>query len=199
MNNKNDSKIKYPMDNLKIITKFITKEEEKILIKEINKNNWNDDLSRLTQHYGYKYNYKNRNVKNSDYIGNLPVWFEQIINKIKNINNINDDPEQIIINRYLPGEGIGPHIDSQTAFKNKIYSISLGSGTTIKFKNKDITHNIYLPRRAFLLMENDARYKYTHEIEKKHTDKVKVNGIEKKRKRKTRYSITFRNVIKDNL
>jgi len=196
----NIDKIKRPIDGLTIIPKFITKEEEQNLINEIKNNEWNHDLSRLTQHYGYKYNYKTRNITDNDYIGDLPDWISPFIDRIKNTNLIEKSPDQIIINRYLPGEGIADHVDVATIFKNQIYSISLGSGTTIKFKrrNSNETCIVYLPKRALLIMENDARYKYTHEIEKRHTDTVKVNNIKKQRKRDTRYSITFRNVIKTN-
>jgi alkylated DNA repair dioxygenase AlkB len=195
----NIDKIKKPISGLTIIPKFITKNEEKTLIKEIENNEWNNDLKRLTQQYGYKYNYKTRNITNDDYIAELPNWTDLIIDKIMNTNLITNKPDQIIINRYLPKEGISAHVDSKLIFKNQIYSVSLGSGTTIKFKNEEKTHIIYLPKRTLLIMEDDARYKYTHEIEKNINDTVKVNGIKKQRKRKTRYSMTFRNVIKTKL
>jgi len=42
-----------PLPGLIIIPNFITKDEEEQLINEINNNEWNNDLHRLTQHYGY--------------------------------------------------------------------------------------------------------------------------------------------------
>ena len=101
----NIDKIKRPIDGLTIIPKFITKEEEQNLINEIKNNEWNHDLSRLTQHYGYKYNYKTRSITDNDYIGDLPDWISPFVDRIKNTNLIEKSPDQIIINRYLPGEG----------------------------------------------------------------------------------------------
>ena len=137
----------------------------------------------MTQHYGYTYNYTSKNITDKDYICKLPDWFDDIINKITNTNLIKRNPDQIIINRYLLGEGIASHVDKTEIFRNQIYSVSLSSGTTINFKKGNKTCIIYVPRRAFLLMENDARYKYTHGIDKRKTHTVKVNGIKKERQK----------------
>jgi len=112
----------------------------------------------------------------------IPDWFDFLIEKIRLTKLIKQKPDQIIINRYLPGEGISAHVDVPNVFKNQIYTLSLGSGSVIEFVNKkeDIKKQIYLPRRTFLLMQDDARYNYTHEIKKNKIDIV--NGKKKKEK-----------------
>jgi alkylated DNA repair dioxygenase AlkB len=188
-----DNNIISPLPGLILIPNFITKEEEQYLIDEINNNEWDTSLTRLTQHYGYKYNYKSRNITEEDYLGPIPDWFDFFIEKTRLTKLIKQKPDQIIINRYLPGEGISAHTDIPSIFKNQIFTLSLGSGAIIEFKNKinDETKQMYLPRRTFLLMQDEARYNYTHEIKKNKIDDV--NG--KKKIRKTRYSITCRNVV----
>ena len=182
-----------PLNGLTLIENYINEEEEINLIDIINKQSWNTKLKRLTQHYGYIYNYKFRSITKNDYIGELPIWLNPHISKILNDQYISERPDQVIINRYLPGEGISAHIDIPTIFKNKIYSLSLGSGCNMIFTNKDNNEEkeIYIHPRTLLIMENDARYKYTHSIKPMQYDISNKKIID----RKIRYSITFRNVI----
>ncbi len=187
------SKITKPIKGLKLVTNFISDEEASNLIDTINKQKWNKTLRRYTQHYGYTYNYTARSITEKDYINKLPKWLDSIINKILEHKYIDEKPDQVIINRYLPGEGIGPHTDSDI-FKNKIYSISLGSPCKFEFVNKNDKSDkktIYLKPKTLLIMKDKARYNYTHSISPNKYDMI--NGS--RRRRLTRYSITFRNVI----
>jgi alkylated DNA repair dioxygenase AlkB len=165
---------------LTIIKDFIDEDDENNLISSIIEQKWNTVLRRYTQHYGYEYNYKTRKITDKDYLGDLPVWTNDIIKKIMDTGKIKNKPDQIIVNRYLSGEGISPHIDAPKIFDGQIYSLSLGSDCVMKFMRGSQVKNIHLPRRSLLLMEGDARYRWTHSI-----DSVK----------NTRYSLTFRKVI----
>ena len=168
------------LNGLTLIENYINEEEEINLIDFIN-----------NEHYGYNYNkYKSSKI---NYIDELPNVYHKYISKILNDKYISEKPDKIIINRYLPGEGMSEHIDKPNIFKNKIYSLSLGSGCTMIFENKDNNEikNIYIPPKTLLIMEDDARYKYKHSIESIKYDIINNNEI----KRKTRYSITFRNMI----
>ena len=178
------------LSGLKVITNFISPKEEKELIGMVNDQEWNKSLRRLTQHYGYKYNYRSRSITKSDHIGSLPNWLDPLIDKILKTGLIKENPDQAIINRYLPGEGISAHIDAPHLFKDQVYSIGLGSPCDFVFSRGTKKEYLYLERRTFLLMEGDARYKYKHAIEPVVYDDVDDEEI----KRGIRYSITFRNM-----
>ena len=106
-------------------------------------------------------------------------------------NYIDEKPDQIIINRYLPGEGISAHIDVPHLFKNKIYILSLGSACELVYSKGNDIKKFYVKPRSVLIMQDDARYKYKHEIKP-----FKYDIIDNKvKQRTTRYSITCRNVI----
>lgn len=176
---------------LTILEKFISKDEERELVKTIKQQKWSKKLKRWTQHYGYEYDYTTRVITKDSYLGELPEWANKTINKIMKTKLINNNPDQIIVNRYVPGEGISPHIDRPTIFDDQIYSLSLNSGCIMVFsKGKDI-REIYLKRRSLLIMEDKARYKWKHSI--KGTQSDTVDG--KKKRRGTRYSVTFRKVV----
>lgn len=170
------------MESLIYLKNFVSEEEEKLLLQEIEKEKWNESLSRRTQHYGYEYDYTTKNVKPKK-IGDLPIWSRNLVMKLSSL--FDNEPNQLIVNEYNPGQGIAPHIDSKI-FGPVIASISLGSGIEIEFKEmktKD-KKKIYLERRSCIILQKDSRYKWFHEIKKR--------KIDNKIPRKKRISLTFR-------
>lgn len=168
------------INGLKIINNFITEEEEKYLLNSINNSKWDTRLSRRTQHYGYEYNYKRYDCSKTD---KIPEWCDFIINRIK--TEFNNVPDQIIINEYIPGQGISPHTDAKI-FSEDIYSLSLGSDINMNFTNKTDHIEYKLNTRSLLNMRGDARHIWKHSI----TQRMSDNGT----KRKTRISLTFRSI-----
>ena len=85
---------------------------------------------------------------------------------------------QIIINRYEPGEGIAAHRDHIRYF----------TGDTLEDSSK--FYDVLLPIGSLAVMKDHARNLWTHEIIGRKSDKI--NDITTKRD--TRISITFRTV-----
>ena len=179
------------IDGLTIIKDFITIEEEQKLLDIVQNLEWNGTLLRKSRHYGYNYNYKTKNITKNDYLGKLPNWIDDYIIRMTKEKHIYEYPDQMTVNRYLPGEGISAHVDVPTIFKEKLYSISLGSGCNMNFENGTECFSYYIYPRSFMLMEGKARYEYKHGIKRLKEDLVENVSID----RQTRYSITFRNVI----
>lgn len=169
---------------MQYISEFINSEEEKFLINFINSQEFNTTLKRRTQQYGFEYNYANLYSPPLP-AKPIPKEFEFLLARIYNLNFLKKDFNQIIVNEYLPGQGIGPHTDHVKFFGDTIISLSLGSGCEMIFKNKTDTKSIYLEPRSLIILQNEMRYNWTHEIPFRKTD----NKI----KRDTRLSITFRN------
>lgn len=174
---------------LKITDNFITNQYEQQLITNIKREPWDNSLKRRTQHYGYKYNYKVSNISREDHLGLFPDWLQELTNYIIRKANIRE-PNQVIINEYKPGQGIGYHVDHIEAFDEHICSLSLGSDILMNYKSHNGLTVIEMPlyRRSFLEMTDDARYQWKHGIMPHKNDTV--NGIAIPRG--TRYSITFR-------
>lgn len=79
---------------------------------------------------------------------------------------------QMTINEYRPGEGIGSHIDTPSAFGDGLMSLSLNSGIVMEFRDarSDQTKLVYLPARSLLVMTGPARYDWEHHIVTRRTD-----------------------------
>ncbi|KAH6912465.1 hypothetical protein BKA70DRAFT_1263902 [Coprinopsis sp. MPI-PUGE-AT-0042] len=118
---------------------------------------------------------------------------------------------QAIINLYHPGEGITPHVDLLGRYADGIIGVSFGSGCVMRFDEVQTLarQDLFLPERSVLVLTEDARYKWTHGIDKRMEDRVlgtptsKGNGASEGRstapceeavsiKRRTRISVTFR-------
>jgi len=180
----------FDISGLIYIPEYITSDAETALIKTINKQKWDNTLSRRVQHYGYRYDYKARTVTADMYIGTLPKWLKDLAVQLNNDGLCEEVPDQVIINEYQPGQGIAAHIDCESCFGPRIFSLSLGSAAIMEFTREgESKKEILLERRSLVMMYGDARSIWKHSIPARLKDK----GIE----RGTRISLTFRNVEKD--
>lgn len=111
---------------------------------------------------------------------------------------------QAIINLYQPGEGITSHVDLLGRYGDGIIGISFGSGCVMRFDkvtgaddpdSSKERRDLYLPERTVIVLSEDARYQWTHGIDKKsrdfveeETDPTHGTWLE----RGVRLSVTFR-------
>lgn len=171
---------------LTYIKNFITEQEEKDITEFINKQKWNTSLSRRTQHYGYEYPYstKNKLIETTK----IPDIFNPLLEKINKYFNKKFD--QLIINEYMPGQGISPHIDHIRLFDDTVISVSMGSDCIMEFKYYDKKIEVLLEKCSLVGLQNDARYKWSHSIPARTNDNGKT--------RNKRISLTFRIAKKIN-
>lgn len=189
----NDLALLSKVKGLLYIPEYITKEEHASLWQSVNAENWLGDLKRRVQHYGYKYDYKARFIDYSMRIGELPKWVMGLANKLHQNGYMPAIPDQLIVNEYKQGQGIASHVDCEPCFGDTIISLSLGSTCVMDFINKETKEKleILLEPRSLVVLKDDARYLWTHGIAGKKADLFKGQKYE----RKTRISLTFRNVI----
>jgi alkylated DNA repair dioxygenase AlkB len=116
---------------------FISKIEQNELLQIIDNQIWLEDLKRGVQHYGYKYDYKRRSIDKSMLLGEIPEWCKKIGQKIMDKGIIDFMPDQVIVNEYLPGQGIANHIDCEPCFNDTVVSLSLASSCIMQFTNKN--------------------------------------------------------------
>mgnify|MGYP001607356352 CR=1 FL=1 len=154
------------------------KDEEKI-VKYIDKGTWvKVHNSREVQQFGWMYDYHTRSLKDRTEIPNWLLKTAAFLDLPK--------PENIIINKYEPGEGITAHTDN-FCFGNIIASLSLLSPITMDLKFNALEHAIRLEPRSLLTLTGESRHRWTHCIVARKTDTVDGQRI----LRQKRYSITF--------
>ena len=182
------------INGLRYVEDYINEFQHNWLLKEIDKNQWLDDLKRRVQHYGFKYDYRARKVNLNMRIGELPEWLKKLSQMLYKDKYMPEVADQVIINEYKPGQGIASHIDCEPCFKDTIVSLSLGAGCVMNFthkfdKGKKIP--VWLEPRSLVVLSKDARFEWLHGIAARKSDEW--NG--EKHERQRRVSLTFRKVI----
>lgn len=181
---------------LELVDEFVTAEQERWLLERVDQAHaadWLGDLQRRVQHYGYKYDYKARRIDASMRLGGLPDWLCALGARLVQGGIFAAPPDQVIVNEYVPGQGISAHVDCVPCFEDVIASLTLGSGCVMQFSHPVGARKVpvYLRPRSLVVMRGEARYDWRHAIPGRKTDEFA--GMTFKRSR--RVSLTFRRVI----
>ena len=197
-----DAQAPVPQPNvpgLVYVPDFLDEAREHRLVEWIDQQAWSSALRRRVQHYGWRYDYKAREVDALMHLGPLPVELAELAERLFQKKLVPQLPDQTIINEYEAGQGIAPHIDVP-GFSDVIATISLLESWEMAFhaprgergdERKRV--EVLLERRSAAIMRGEARYQWKHEIRKRQSDPPLEEGGER-RPRKRRISLTFRKV-----
>lgn len=183
------------INGLSYIPNYIDESAEAELLELIDSQPWMHDLKRRVQHYGWRYDYKARNVTSDLRIGALPDWLQTYALRLQQGGLFTEIPDQVIINEYQPGQGMSAHIDCVPCFADTIASLSLGSPCLMDFTHSKTGEksSLLLEPRSLLVLSCDVRYHWQHAIAGRKTDRFNGQSIQRTR----RISLTFRKVIVD--
>ena len=176
---------------LRYVRDFISQQEEDEVVAAIYQaeSEWISDLQRRVQHYGWRYDYKTRQIDASMRLGPLPEWAAGLARRLVAKGLLSELPDQVIVNEYVGNQGIAKHVDSES-FADGIAMISLLESWGMVFREKKKggrKEEVRLDQRSAAVMTGDARHHWTHEIPKR-----KKEGPVK---RERRISLTFRKVL----
>ena len=168
---------------------FLSVTDQRQLLEEIDANEWSLELKRRVQHYGYRYDYKARRIDQSMHLGPLPALAISIVNMLQSTPYFAQTPDQLIVNEYLPSQGISAHVDCETCFNDRVAIISLGWPYEMEFQHLHSKTNtkLLLGVGSLLVLAEEARYQWTHQIRARLQDR----GVARNR----RLSLTFRKVL----
>lgn len=179
---------------LHFVEGFLTPEEQAYCVQRIDaaQDEWRNDLSRRVQHYGWRYDYKARAITPDMHLGALPGWLANVAQRLYDETGLFDRaPEQVIVNEYLPGQGIATHIDHR-GFGPTVCMVSLLDDWEMDFskdwKNKNPA---LLKQGSVVLLDGPARDTWQHGIAPRRSEPTESG----RRDRKRRLSMTFRTVL----
>lgn len=203
------------------IPDFLNSVLDKKLFDKINLLSWEQPevlpytkkIDRDILQYGYIYDY---NIKDS--VGHplvklqnnkTPEFIQCIVDLIwNNFGNKNYEPNQILITKFKPGQGIGP-LKDHPMFEPISITLSLGSKATFKLteSKKDSKKNTIefplLPGSLLILDDKDSKKEkdlWTQEIPSRLEDTYTMNFLQPqiiKWKRSERITITIRSLKKE--
>jgi alkylated DNA repair dioxygenase AlkB len=163
--------------------RFISPEEERELVEAIDREPWDESWDRRRQPYGAPYGREGRAAPP------IPSWGKALASKIFDSGNSPYQFDQMLVNEYLPGQGIAMHCDYEP-FDDTVVSISLLSPCVMEFRRlTDSCHErLLLEPRSLLVLANEARYQWQHGIASRKNDRWQGEVIPRRR----RLSVTFR-------
>ncbi|XP_053961144.1 alpha-ketoglutarate-dependent dioxygenase alkB homolog 6 [Anastrepha ludens] len=158
------------------IPNFITSEDEQRIFSQIDrapKPKWTQLLNRRLINYG------GIPHPNGMLAERIPEWLQVYVDKINNLNIFESKKaNHVLINEYLPGQGIMPHTDGPL-FYPVISTITSGSHTVLDFieREKDASNNLHslgfarkvifkilLEPRSLLILKDSLYTDYLHSI-----------------------------------
>ncbi|KAI8609263.1 hypothetical protein BC830DRAFT_1071128, partial [Chytriomyces sp. MP71] len=189
---------------LHIINNFVSKEEERFLIEGMNRHPWVPLSERQVQHHGFVFDYDSNHIDFVKEPGPLPVWCQELTLQYPNDFDYRGF-NQLTLNRYPPGSGISPHVDTHTRFDSPITSVSLLAPVQMEWRTlyhstpptskgtpqpQHKTIHIQLQPRSVCFMAGPSRFAWEHAIRARKADVVNAARVD----RELRISLTFRGV-----
>ena len=179
---------------LRLIEGFLTPEQQAYCVQRVDAadGEWRNDLSRRVQHYGWRYDYKARSITPDMHLGALPDWLAEIARRLYDGADFFDRvPEQVIVNEYLPGQGISTHID-HPGFGPTVCTISLLDDWEMDFSERWRDKSpAMLQQGSCVLLTGLSRSVWRYGIAPRRSELV-ADG---RRLRQRRLSLTFRTVV----
>lgn len=179
----------------KIVEDFLSKDEERFLLEEIDNGVWEGDGDKIrrVQQFGAKYDYKTHQIDREAKVPQIPKFLQFVIKRLASFSS--SELQQVFVNEYVHHQGIGPHIDPIDSFGPEIFGISLGSPTVLRFSREGfVSIDVLLKPRSLLIMTEDSRYLWKHEIPYTKS----VVGFPRRQKGFRRISLTFRGIVQPN-
>jgi alkylated DNA repair dioxygenase AlkB len=168
---------------LRYLREYITPLGEAELVAFIDAGPWDTQWQRRRQPYGWSYG--SEAVPSRE----IPPWGQALAERMHQEGLCERPFDQMLVNEYLPGQGIALHRDYQP-FDRTVASLSLLSPCVMDLRHPDkqASAAILLEPRSLLILSDEARYDWQHGIARRKTDRWQGTTIRRGR----RLSVTFR-------
>lgn len=171
-----------PLPGLRYLPAYIAEAEERVLAAAIDAMPWDTEWQRRRQPYGAGYGRKGTAPP-------IPDWGRRLADRLL-ADGVTAEPfDQMLVNEYLPGQGISLHRD-YAPFGRTVVSLSLLSPCVMDFRlaPSGRKESLLLEPRSLLVLEGEARYDWEHGIASRKRDAWHGLPVERGR----RLSVTFR-------
>jgi alkylated DNA repair dioxygenase AlkB len=170
-----------PIPGLRYLPEYLNEAEERALVEAIDGLPWNTEWRRR-QPYGAGYGTRGGAAP-------IPEWGRRLADRML-ADGVTDVPfDQMLVNEYLPGQGISPHRD-YAPFGRTVVSLSLLSPCVMDLRHPPTgrRERLLLEPRSLLVLADEARYGWEHGIAPRKRDSWQGLPVERGR----RVSVTFR-------
>jgi alkylated DNA repair dioxygenase AlkB len=170
---------------LTYVPEYLSAAEEESLCRAIDASIWDTSWDRRRQPYGAAYG------TGREPAPPIPKWGLRLAERLFAERFSDRVFDQMLVNEYLPGQGISLHRDYEP-YDRTVVSLSLLSACRMDFRRTadGRRESMVLAPRSLLVLSDEARYEWEHGIARRKSDIV--NGRRMPRSR--RLSVTFRSL-----
>jgi alkylated DNA repair dioxygenase AlkB len=170
---------------LRYLPNYVLYETERKLIAAIDAESWNTAWQRRRQLYGADYGKSEGNPQP------MPDWGVELAERMYADGITPHRFDQMLVNEYVPGQGISMHRDYQT-FDDTVVSLSLLSTCIMDFRYAEDgrRESLLLEPRSLLVLSGESRQGWQHGIAARKKDAWQGRKLQRGR----RLSVTFRTV-----
>jgi alkylated DNA repair dioxygenase AlkB len=164
-------------------SEYLSRERERELVAAIDAGLWDTSWDRRRQHFGASYGSQGNQA------APIPEWATSLVAQL-HLDGFSDRLfDQMLVNEYLPGQGIALHRDYEP-FDRTVVSLSLLAPCVMDFRlpGTPRRETLLLERRSLLVLSDEARYEWQHGIARRKNDRWHGMTIPRAR----RLSVTFR-------
>lgn len=169
---------------LSYVSEYVSEAEARALLEAIDREPWSHELERRRQIYGLSYGSARAQPKE---LGPLPPWVVDLAERIVRDGWLEDAVANVVVNEYLPGQGIGAHHDFP-GFGPTVVAVSLGSPCILELTRDGRKELLDVAPRSLWVLSGEARTSWKHGIAARKADLV--GGMRRPRGR--RVSVTMR-------
>jgi alkylated DNA repair dioxygenase AlkB len=169
---------------LRYLPDYVTAAEERALVTAIDRLPWNTEWRRRRQPYGAGYGTNTAAPP-------IPDWGRRLADRLY-ADGITPEPfDHLLVNEYLPGQGIAPHRD-YAPFGRTVVSLSLLSACVMDFRHPPTGRRecLLLEPRSLLVLSDAARFEWEHGIAPRKRDVW--HGLRVDRRRRVSVTLRFR-------
>lgn len=180
-----DEVIQVP-EGLAYAEEFLSQNEEMDVINWIDRQPWDHGYARRRQFYGKSY-------RDPSHSTPVPPILDVFAVRLCELGFTMVRAEHVLINEYLPGQGIAAHVDEMPHPDCQVVTISLLDTYPMEFVHIEDGHKYeqWLARRSVAVMSGPSRTDWTHEIVKRKADLIQGG----RRVRGRRVSLTYRTML----
>lgn len=173
------------VSGLVYLPNYITEAQQRELVATIDLAEWDTSWDRRRQSYGAAYGQRQSDAKP------IPAWGVALAERMHRERLCERPFDQMLVNEYLPGQGIAMHRDYDP-FDRTVASLSLLAPCVMDFRHIEDGRReaLLLEPRSLLVLHDEARYDWQHGIARRKSDRWLGERLPRAR----RLSVTFRSL-----
>jgi hypothetical protein len=183
-----------PIDGLAALIGYVSEGEQAQILADVNQQEWQQFHGKHSQEYGFNFSFYNPTPTSVT----IPPSILSLAERMVADGLLDPMPNYVLVDRYEPGEGSHPRVESDDPHDGAIASVTLGSGSVVRFSlapygpyfkeqpahaelmqlhendRLGVCRAAYFPTGSVFVIKDEARLGWRHEVQQTSSDLIPV-------------------------